>query len=133
MHGYIIIQAMRATDTRCQGLSDRPCEFVPDTDSFLIGLENHATCCMENDVHNFVAKLTPTPNIRVRGVGNQLMTAKGRGTVLWKIEDDNRVVHDKLCPGTLYILDLKLCLLSPQSWCQSANDHFPRRDGTRQY
>jgi hypothetical protein len=124
---------MCATDTHCQGLSDRPCEFVPDTDSFLIGLDNHAACFMENDVHNFVTKLTPTPNIMVRGVGNQLMTAKGRGTVLWKIEEDNGVVHDKLFPGTLYIPDLKLCLLSPKLWCQSANDHFPRRAGTWQY
>jgi hypothetical protein len=129
MHGYIIMQAMCAMDTRCQGLSDRPCEFVPDTDSFLIGLDNHATWCMENDVHNFVTKLTPDPKIMVRGVG-KLMMAKGRDTVLWKIEDDNRVVHEKLFPGTLYIPDLKLCLLSPQSWCQSADDHFLRRDGT---
>jgi hypothetical protein len=90
------MKAMCATDNRCQGMSDRTCEFVPDTDSFLIGLDNHATCCMKNDVHNFVIKLTPTPNIRVRGVGNQLMMAKGRGTVLWKIEDDNGVVHEKL-------------------------------------
>jgi hypothetical protein len=88
---------------------------------------------MENDVHNFVTKLIPTPNIRVRGVGNQLMEAKGKGTVLRKIEDDNGVVHEKLFPGTLYIPELKLCLLSPQSWCQSADDNFPRRDGTWQY
>jgi hypothetical protein len=127
------LQAMWATDTRCQGMSDRPCEFVPDTYSFLICLDNHATCCMENDVHNFVTKLTPTPNIRLMGVGNQLMTAKGRGTVLWKIEDDNRVVHEKLFPRTLYIPDLKLFLFSPHLWCQLADDHFPRRDGTWQY
>jgi hypothetical protein len=120
------MQAMCATDTRCQGLSDRPCEFVPDTEYFLIGLDNHSSSCMENDVHNCVTKLTPAPNIRLRGVGNQRMTEKVRGTVLWKIEDDNGVVHEKLFPGTLYIPDLKLCLLSPQSWCLSANDHFPR-------
>jgi hypothetical protein len=53
--------------------------------------------------------------------------------VLWKIEDDNGVVHEKLFPGTLYIPELKLCLLSPQSWCQSADDNFSRRDGTWQY
>jgi hypothetical protein len=99
---------------------------VPDTDSFLIGLDNHATCCMDNTIHNFVTKLTPTPNIRVRGVENQLMTAKGKGTVLWKIEDNIGVVHERLFPGTLYIQDLKMCLLSPQPWCQSANDHFPK-------
>jgi hypothetical protein len=127
------MQAMCATDNCCQGMSARPCEFVLDTDYFLIGLDNHVSCCMENDVHNFVTKLAPTPNIRVRGVGNQLMTTKGRGTVLCKIEDDNGVVHEKLFTRTLYIPDLKLCLMSPQSWCQSADDDFPRRDGTWQY
>jgi hypothetical protein len=76
MQRYVVIQAMCATENCCQGLSDRPCEFLPDTDSFMIGLDNHATCCIENDVHNFVTKLTPTPNIRVRGVGNQLMEEK---------------------------------------------------------
>jgi hypothetical protein len=135
LHRYMIIQVMCATENCCQGLSNKPCEFVPDTDSFMIGLDNHATCCMENNMHNFVTKLTPTPtpNIRVRGVGNQLMEANVKGTVLWKIEDNNGLVHEKLFPATLYIPELKLCLLSPQSWCQSADDNFPRRDGTWQF
>jgi hypothetical protein len=76
-----------------------------------LGLREFNTCCMENDVYRFVTKLTPTPSIKVRGVGNQPMTAKGRGTVLWKIEYDKRVVHDKLFPGALYISDLKLCFV----------------------
>jgi hypothetical protein len=53
---------------------------------------------MENDVHNCVTKLTPTPNIRARGVWNQLMMVKGKGTVLWTVEDDNGVVYEKLFP-----------------------------------
>jgi hypothetical protein len=32
---YVVIQVMCATDF-CQGLSDKPCELVPDTDSFMI-------------------------------------------------------------------------------------------------
>jgi hypothetical protein len=58
---------------------------------------------MDSNTHNFITKLTPTPNIRVRCVGNQLMAAKGRVAVLWKIEENNGAVHDKLFPGTLYI------------------------------
>jgi hypothetical protein len=68
---------------------------------------------MDNKIHNFITKLTPTLNIRVRGVGNQPMAGKWRGTVLWKIEDNSGVVHDKLFPGTLYIPELNMCLLSP--------------------
>jgi hypothetical protein len=43
---YVIIQAMCATENCYPGLSDKTCEFVPDTESFMIGMENHATCCM---------------------------------------------------------------------------------------
>jgi hypothetical protein len=132
-HGYMVLQATCVTDTCCQGLSGKPCEFVPDTDSVIIGLDTHATCCMDNNVHDFVTKLTPTPNIRVRGLDNQPMPAKGRGAVLWKIEDDDGVVHNLLFTGTFYIPELKMCMMLTQSWCQRANTNFPKRDGTWQY
>jgi P2-related tail formation protein len=32
MQRYVVIQAMCAKENCCQGLSDRPCEFVPGTD-----------------------------------------------------------------------------------------------------
>jgi hypothetical protein len=63
---------------------------------------------IDNNIHNFVTKLTPTPNIRIRDVGNHLMPAKVRCTVMWKIEDKNGLVHDKLFPGTMYIPELKM-------------------------
>jgi hypothetical protein len=121
------------TDTCCQGLSERSCEFVTDIYSVLKGLYNNVTCCMDNNIHNFITKLAPTPNIRIRGVGNHLMPAKGKGTVLWKIEDNNELVHNKLFIGTLYIPELKMCLLYPKLWCQSVVDHVPKEDGTWQY
>jgi hypothetical protein len=62
--------------------------------------------------------------------GVHLVPAKGRGTVLWKIEDNDGEVHDILFPGTLYIMELKMCVLFPQSWCQMVNDHVPKWDGT---
>jgi hypothetical protein len=133
VHGYVIMQAMCATYTCCLCSSKRPCGFVPDTDSFISGLYNTSICCMDNNIHNFVTKLTPTPNIRVIGVGNQLMAAKGRGTVLWKIEENNGLVHDKLFPGTLYIMELKMCLCSSHPWCQLADNHVPKRVGNWQY
>jgi hypothetical protein len=114
-------------------LSKKPCELVPDTESFIIRLDNQVTCCIERNINNFVTKLTSTPNIRVRGVGNQLIPARVMGAVLWKIEDDSGVTHDILYPGTLYIPELEMCLMSPQSWCQSANDNFPKKHGTWQY
>jgi hypothetical protein len=63
---------------------------------------------IDNNIHNFVTKLTPTPNIRIRDVGNHLMPEKVRCTVMWKIEDNNGLVPDKLFPGTMYIPEQKM-------------------------
>jgi hypothetical protein len=94
---------MCATYTCYQGLSENTCELVPYTYSFIIGLDNHAKCCIDKNVYKFITKLTHTPNKRVRGVDNKLMSAKGRCTGFWKIEDDDGIVHELLFPGTLYI------------------------------
>jgi hypothetical protein len=131
--GYVIIQAMYVAGVADgKKLSKTPWKFVPDTDFFIIGLDNHTTCCMELNSRNFVTKLTATPNIRVRGVGNQLIPSKGREAVMWKVEDDAGITREILHPGTLHIPELEMCLMSPPSWCQSANN-FPKRDGKWHY
>jgi hypothetical protein len=45
---------MCATDTCCRGLSEKPCEFVLDTYSFILGVEDHATFCMDHNINNFI-------------------------------------------------------------------------------
>ena len=40
------------------------------------------------------------------------------GTVRWRMEDDDRVIHSFEIPSTLYCLTSKARLLSPQHWAQ---------------
>jgi hypothetical protein len=55
----------------------------------------------------------------------------GRGTFKFKIEDDNGKMHKIKTPNSLYVPDLKRCLLSPQHWLQEAKDNYPRPKGTQ--
>jgi hypothetical protein len=55
---------------------------------------------------------------------------KGTGTFNFKIEDDNGMMQDIKIPNSLYVPELKRCLLSPQHWVQEAKDNHPRPKGT---
>jgi hypothetical protein len=56
---------------------------------------------------------------------------KGIGTFKFKIMDGNGMIHKIKIPNSLYVSELKRCLLSPQHWVQEAKDNFPRPKGTR--
>ncbi len=56
---------------------------------------------------------------------------KGTGAFKFKIKEDNGMTHKIKIPNSLYIPELKRCLLSPQHWVQEAKDNFPRPKGTR--
>jgi hypothetical protein len=40
-------------------------------------------------------------------------------------------MHKIIIPNSLYVPELKRCLLSPQHWVQEARDNYPRPKGTR--
>jgi len=103
-----------------------------DTDSFLIGIDNHASRTITNNVRHFVTPLSKPSKTRcrIRGISKQLLQVKGEGTVLWKWEDDNGNVHNHYIDGVLYVPDAPFCLLSPQHWSQQANDNLPKKHGT---
>ncbi len=56
---------------------------------------------------------------------------KGTGIFKFKIKDDNGMTHEINIPNSLYVPELKRCLLSPQHWVQEAKDNHPRQKGTR--
>jgi len=103
-----------------------------DTDSFVIGIDNHASRCISNDIRHFVTPITPTRGVkhRVKALGKHMLNVKGEGTVLWKWEDDDGRVHSHYIDGALYVPDADLCLLSPQHWAQQAKDNHPKPYGT---
>jgi hypothetical protein len=55
---------------------------------------------------------------------------KGIGTFKFKIKDNNGMLHEIKIPNSLYVPELRRCLLSPQHWVQEAKDNYPRPKGT---
>ena len=92
-----------------------------DSDSFSIGIDNHASRCMANAPHLF-EDLHPINNVgEVNGIGNGL-AIKGKGTFEFSLKDDNGKVHTIKIPNSLYLSGLRQCLLSPHHWAQEAGD-----------
>jgi hypothetical protein len=110
--------------------SQRPAYSHFDSDSFLIGVDNHSTTTISNDKSHFIGPIRPT-NVGIKGFGGTCVRAKGIGTVKWKIEDDEGKVHTFTIQNALYVPDSSLCILCPQQWAKQANDNFPMRNGTR--
>ena len=55
---------------------------------------------------------------------------KGEGKILWKIEDDDGVVHPIKIKKALYVPEDPSCLLAPQQWAHQENYNRPKADGT---
>jgi hypothetical protein len=84
-----------------------------DSDSFAVGVNNHASYCMINSPHLFES-LTLMGNTRqVNGISTGL-AIKGEGTFKFSITDDNGQQHMIRIPNSLYVPKLEKCLLSPQ-------------------
>ncbi len=85
--------------------------------------------CMVNAPHLFEdLKLGEVGE--VEGIKSGL-DIKGFGTFKFKIKDNNGMTHEIKIPNSLYIPELKRCLLSPQHWVQEAKGNYPRPKGTR--
>ena len=101
-----------------------------DTDSFRISVDSCASRCMACEAAYF-EDLKPTKTKRkVNGISQGLEIA-GTGTFIFDIQDDEGKVHTIRVPNSLYVPDLKVCLLSPQHWAQEASDNHPNPRGTR--
>jgi hypothetical protein len=100
-----------------------------NSDSYPIRIDTHALRCMVNVPHLF-------KDLKLRDVGEvegieSRLDIKGIGISKFKIKDDNGMTHKVKIPNSLYVPELKRCLLSPQHWVQEAKDNYPRPNGTR--
>ena len=50
-----------------------------------------------------------------------MIQVKGEGTIVWKIEDDDGIVHPNKTKKVLYALEAPSCLLAPKQWSQKAD------------
>jgi hypothetical protein len=100
-----------------------------DSDSYPIRIDTHASRCMVNAPHLFQdLKLGDVGE--VEGIKSGL-DIKGTGTFKFKINDNNNMTHEIKILNSLYVPELKRCLLSPQHWVQETKDNYPRPKGTR--
>lgn len=90
-------------------------KFNPDTDSFVLGIDNHASFCMTNNCSHFISKLKYPTVPEVSGI-NGSAPIVGVGTIKWCIEDDHGKPHKFIIPQSLYVPKLTNSILSPQHW-----------------
>ncbi len=98
-------------------------------DSYPIGIDTHALRCMVNAPHLFKdLKLGEVGEVEGIKLG---LDIKGMGTFKFKIKNKDGMTQEIKIPNSLYVPELKRCLLSPQHWVQEAKDNYPRPKGTR--
>jgi hypothetical protein len=93
--------------------------FAFDTDSAPVGIDNRCSVCMSHIKSDFIGDLQEAQHA-VTGFHGTKDYKVYRGTLQWRLEDDEGVVHDIRIPGSYYIPDGKHRLISPQHWSQMA-------------
>ena len=101
-----------------------------DSDSFIVGVDSHASRTLSNSKRHFVGKIMPIQRKHIKGIDGQL-EIKGIGTIKWKITDDEGMAHTLTIPNIFYVPKLDTCILSPQHWAEEAGDDFPLQNGTQ--
>jgi hypothetical protein len=100
-----------------------------DSNSYPIGIDTHALRCMVNAPHLF-------KDLKLGEVGEvegikSVLDIKGMGMFQFKMKDNNGMMHEIKIPYSLYVPELKRCLLSPQHWVQEAKENYPWPKGMR--
>ena len=78
-----------------------------DTDSKMVGIDNHCSACISHDQSDFVGDLC-VANKRVRGFGGAKQFKIWTGLIDWTWEDDDGAPHQSIIPNSYYILDGKV-------------------------
>ncbi len=106
----------RPTFAALSSAVDRTWAIRFDSNSYPIGIDTHASRCVVKAPHLF-------KDLKLREVGEvegikSGLDIKGTGTFRFKIKDNNGMMHEIKILNSLYIPELKRCLLSPQHWVQ---------------
>ena len=101
---------------------------VFDSDPFIVSVGNHASKTISNQSSHLISDFFPLPRQHIKGISVQI-SIKGRGTVRWKIEDDEGRVHTLDIKDTLYVPESPISIICPQYWAQYAKDDFSTRRG----
>jgi hypothetical protein len=101
-----------------------------DSDSYLVGVDGHASFCMANHPDQFDGDLQMIEGgHKVTGIGSGI-AIKGMGTFKFQIKDNIGQVHTIRVLNSLYVPSLKRVLFAPHHWAQEAKDHHPKLHDT---
>ena len=100
-----------------------------DSDSFHIGIDKLCTGTL-SDKKSYFQDLRLYNGKSVTGIAEGLEIA-GEGTFVSLIEDDDGQSNAINIPCSFYVIGVKLPLLSPQHWAETAKDKNPIKYGTK--
>ena len=93
--------------------------FRMDTDSSVVGIDNRCTACLSHSKQDFLSgSLKPTKRV-VKGFGGTTTSNVMVGTIAWTVEDDSGHTDVWHIPGSYYVPEGGVRLLSPQHWAQT--------------
>jgi len=92
-------------------------QVIFDTDRATVGADNRCSACISHCIDDFIGPLTDCERT-IRGFGGTSIHNVKHGTIQWKWEDDNGMVHNFTIPKSYYVPEGKVRLLSPQHWAQ---------------
>ena len=102
------------------GEDERPLTW--DSDSFVIGIDQHSSAAISNNKDHFISYQPCTVNVvGVDGVPRGI--AAGKGTIQWWIEDDQGIARKILCEKAWHVPSCPKCLLPPQHFARYGNTH----------
>jgi len=92
-----------------------------------MGIDSFASACMSPNKDHFIT-YKESVGRECKGIASGLKIA-GRGTMEFKIDDDDGVTHTIRVPNSVHIPDLPMVLVSPQHWAQQTTDDTESRSG----
>ena len=100
--------------------NDRPCSILFDTDSHQIVIDNFAYGCISPNRDHFINyKASEVQECKSIALAVKI---EGRGTLKFRIDDDDGITHSITVPNSVHIPDLPMVLVSPQHWVQQTSD-----------
>ena len=79
--------------------------YMYDSDSYLIGLDDHASYCISPQLKNFIPETLQKYSVKVKGVRGGICATQ-TGTLQWRVADDMGRNHILCIPNSKYIIHL---------------------------
>ena len=98
-------------------------------DSYRIGIDTFASRCMSPDREHFIA-YKASEGQECKGIAAGLKI-KEKGTLKFRIDDDNEITHTINVPNYVHIPDLSMVLVSSQYWSQKTSDDIVSISGAK--